>query len=78
MQSIIGNVRVVEVGSSSVLMFGDTIQIFPRSLSKSFAGAGSFITGDFVISNNAVSATNTKDVDVSDSDTNTIGNSGVK
>lgn len=78
MQSMIGNLEVVEVDSSSVLRFGDAVQNTPISTSNPFAGAGPFITGDFVVTNIDVSATNTKDADISDSETNSIGNVGVK
>lgn len=77
MKSIIGNVKVVNLGSSSVLQFGNAIQISPLISSKTFAGVGSFITGDLANTNNAVSTTNTNDPDISDSSLNIIGNAGV-
>ncbi|WP_239613801.1 spore germination protein [Cohnella mopanensis] len=77
MPCIIGNVKILSVGGSGVVQFGDTIQISPSSTSKTYAGSGSFITGDLSRSNNAVSATITNDPDVQDSSENTVGNSGV-
>jgi len=66
MPSIVGNVKIVNVGPSSVVQFGDAIQISPSSNSKTYAGAGSFLTGDLANSHNAVSATNTVDKDLQD------------
>ncbi|QMV44220.1 spore germination protein [Cohnella cholangitidis] len=78
MPCIVGNVKILSVGSGSVVQFGDTLQISPTSTSKTYAGSGSFLTGDLSRSNNAVNATNTNDPDVQDSSDNTIGgNSGV-
>ncbi|BBI33044.1 spore germination protein [Cohnella abietis] len=77
MPCIIGNVKILSVGGSGVVQFGDAIQISPASNSKTYAGSGSFITGDLSRSNNAVSATNTNDEDVQDSSDNNIGNQGV-
>ncbi|MFC5531399.1 spore germination protein [Cohnella yongneupensis] len=69
MPCIIGNVKILSVGSGSVVQFGDSLQISPSSTSKTYAGAGSFITGDLSRSNNAVSATNTNDTDLQDNPT---------
>lgn len=66
MPSIVGNVKIVNVGPSSVVQFGDALQISPSSTSKTYAGAGSFLTGDLANSHNAVSATNTVDKDLLD------------
>ncbi|MFC5467917.1 spore germination protein [Cohnella suwonensis] len=78
MPCIVGNVKILSVGGSGVVQFGDTLQISPSSSSKTYAGAGSFLTGDLSRTNNAISATNTNDPDVEDSTQNTIGgNSGV-
>ncbi|MBO9596779.1 MAG: spore germination protein [Cohnella sp.] len=71
MPCIVGNIKIVSVGSGSVVQFGDSLQVSPSSTSKTYAGAGSFITGDLSRSNNAVSATNTNDTDVQDSTENT-------
>lgn len=78
MPCIVGNVKILSVGGSGVVLFGDCIQITPTSTSKTYAGAGSFLTGDLSRTNNAVSATNTNDPDVLDSSDSSIsGNSGV-
>lgn len=71
MPCIVGNVKILSVGSGSVVQFGDSLQISPSSTSKTYAGAGSFITGDLSRANNAVSATNTNDTDFQDSTENT-------
>lgn len=77
MPCIIGNVKILSVGGSGVVHFGDSIQVSPSSISKTYAGSGSFITGDLSRSNNAISATNTNDPDVQDASENNVGNSGV-
>lgn len=74
MPCIIGAVKILSV--DGVVQFGDALQISPTSTSKTYAGSGSFITGDLSRSNNAVSSTNTNDPDVSDSSQNQIGDSG--
>ncbi|WP_256757138.1 spore germination protein [Cohnella sp. WQ 127256] len=77
MPCIVGNVKILSVGSGGIVQFGDSLQISPSSISKTYAGSGSFLTGDLSRSNNAVSATNTNDPDVQDSTENNLGNSGV-
>lgn len=77
MPAIVGNVKIVNVGPSSIVQFGDAIQLSPNSTSKTYAGAGSFNTGDLAHTNNAVSSTNTNDRDVKDSTQTTVGNAGV-
>lgn len=67
MPCIIGNVKILSVGSSGVVQFGDALQISPTSTSKTYAGSGSFLTGDLSRTNNAISATNTQDADLLDS-----------
>lgn len=47
MPSIIGNIKINTVGSAGVANFGDTLYISPKSTTKTFAGSGSFSTGDF-------------------------------
>jgi len=77
MPCIVGNVKILSVGGSGVVQFGDTLQISPSSTSKTYAGAGSFVTGD-LSRTNSISSTITNDPDVQDSSENTIGgNSGV-
>ncbi|WP_018756518.1 spore germination protein [Paenibacillus terrigena] len=77
MPSIVGNIKIISVGSSGIVHIGDAIQLSPESTSKSYAGSGSFNTGDFMTNNNAVSATNTWDSDVNDSNQSTFGNKGI-
>ncbi|MFD0694602.1 spore germination protein [Paenibacillus sp. GCM10027628] len=64
MPSIVGNVKIISVGPSSVVQFGDCVIISPTSSSKTFAGAGSFNTGDFPRIYNAYSTTVTNDSDL--------------
>ena len=63
MPSIVGSVSILSVGPSSVVHFGDSVIISPTSTSKTFAGAGSFNTGDFPRIYNAYSTTVTNDSD---------------
>ncbi|TFE29865.1 spore germination protein [Cohnella luojiensis] len=77
MPCIIGNVKILSVGGSGVVQFGDSLQNSPSSITKTYAGSGSFLTGDLARSNNAISATNTNDPDVQDASENDPGNSGV-
>ena len=77
MPSIVGNMKIVSVGGSGVVQIGDCIQISPESTTKTFAGSGSFITGDIPQTYNAISSTNTNDSDIQDSSQNDVGNQGV-
>ncbi|TLS53620.1 spore germination protein [Paenibacillus antri] len=74
MPSIVGNVKIVTVGPSSIVNFGDTYQMSPHSTSKTFAGAGSFVTGDLSGTRQLISSTNTNDADIADS--NSSGDQG--
>lgn len=69
MPAIVGNLKIISVGSSGIVNIGDTFNMAPKSTSKTFAGAGSFNTGDFPHNYNAVSNTNTVDSDAIDSST---------
>jgi Spore germination protein gerPA/gerPF. len=66
MPAVVGFVKIVSVGSGSIVQFGDTLQSTPSSNSKTYAGSGSFLTGSLTNSNNAVSATNSLDPDLQD------------
>ena len=66
MPAIVGVVQVISIGSSSVLNIGDVYKIMPISNAKTFAGAGSFNTGDRLTVSNQQSATNTFDQDLLD------------
>ncbi|MDF2922652.1 MAG: spore gernimation protein GerPA [Paenibacillaceae bacterium] len=63
MPAIVGYVRIVSVGPSAIVQFGDAVFLSPTSTSKTFAGAGSFLTGDLPVTNNGLSLTNTNDPD---------------
>jgi len=72
MPSIVGNIKIINVGPSSNVQFGDTAVIYLVSNSKTYAGANSFNTGDTFgpsIANNQGSSTNTNDPDIADSNT---------
>ncbi|TCP31574.1 spore germination protein PF [Scopulibacillus darangshiensis] len=64
MPSIVGAVKINTVAGT--LTFGDTLNVAPKSVSKTFSGAGGFSTGDFHIENNLFSVTNTYDADIND------------
>ena len=59
------------------MQIGDAIQLSPESSNKTYAGAGSFNTSDFMTNNSAFSSTNTLDPDVNDGNLATFGNKGV-
>ncbi len=46
MPAIVGAIQVVSVGSSGVFHVGDVYKIAPISTAKTYAGAGSFNTGE--------------------------------
>ncbi|GIP33772.1 spore germination protein [Paenibacillus sp. J2TS4] len=73
MPSIVGNVKILTVGSGGIVQFGDAVFLSPTSTSKTFAGSGSFITGDLPLTNNGINATNTNDRDVVDSTAEKVG-----
>jgi hypothetical protein len=77
MPSIVGAVKIISVGSSGVVQFGDTLQVSPQSSNKTYAGSGSFLTGDFPKSINAINKTNTWDPDVQDSTQDNFSNQGI-
>ncbi|MFD2116090.1 spore germination protein [Paenibacillus yanchengensis] len=66
MPAIVGFVKIISVGSSSIVQFGDALEVSPQSNSKSYAGSGSFLTGTLANSNTGVNATNSIDPDVQD------------
>lgn len=66
MTGIVGNLKIVSVGSSSIVHIGDSVYLAPQSTAKTFAGAGSFNTGDYLRTYNTYSQTNTYDPDVVD------------
>ncbi|AWD65588.1 MULTISPECIES: spore germination protein [Priestia] len=72
MPAIVGVVNLNSVGSASVFHIGDVYTIAPISTAKTYAGAGSFNTGDGLYVVNQQSSTNTSDNDVNDQ--NVAGN----
>lgn len=72
MPAIVGAVKINAMGSSAVFNIGDVYNIAPVSTAKTFAGAGSFNTGDHLKVRNDYSATNTYDKDLADSNISTI------
>ncbi|HHY72538.1 MAG TPA: spore germination protein [Bacillus bacterium] len=66
MPAIVGAVNVVSLAASSVMNIGDVFTIAPKSTAKTFAGAGSFITGDTNTVTNYYSNTNTYESDTVD------------
>jgi len=52
MPGIVGFVQVVSIGSSGVFHIGDVYKIMPMSAVKTFAGSGSFNTGEKLSINN--------------------------
>ena len=63
MPAIVGVVQVISVSSGGIVHIGDVFKISPYSMAKTFAGAGSFNTGETVSNYNAYSLTNTNDTD---------------
>lgn len=70
MPAFVGNIKIVSVGSGGVVQFGDAVVVSPKSASKTFAGSGSFVTGDVPVTNTGVNATNTLDPNLVDSSVN--------
>lgn len=63
MPAIVGVVQVINVSSSGVVHIGDVFKISPYATARTFAGAGSFNTGESLSLYNAYSSTNTNDTD---------------
>jgi spore germination protein PA len=72
MPAVVGSISVNAVSSGSVFHIGDVQTICPVSYSKTYAGAGSFNTGDNLRVHNGYNVTYTQDQDVNDS--NATGN----
>lgn len=71
MPAIVGPIKINEI-SGGVVNFGDSFYLSPKGSSKSALGSGAGNTGDFLIVNNGINATNYIDPDVSDQ--NVVGN----
>jgi spore germination protein PA len=63
MPAIVGAVSIISIGSASVFHIGDVQQISTYSTAKTFAGSGSFNTGEQLYVQNQQSSTNTFDAD---------------
>lgn len=70
MPAIIGPVNIGSAGG--IVTFGDVFYISPKETAKSTHGSGASNIGNFIITNNGFSATNTIDPDVADQ--NTVAN----
>ncbi|MBM7645248.1 hypothetical protein JOD45_001459 [Scopulibacillus daqui] len=66
MPSIAGPIKINSVGSGAVFHVGDSLNISPKSTSKTYAGSGALNTGDFLQTNNMINSTNTLDSDLAD------------
>ena len=66
MPAIVGAVNVNSIGNAAIFHIGDVFSMAPISTAKTFAGAGSFNTGDKINISNTNSQTNTYDQDVND------------
>lgn len=66
MPAIVGAINVISVTSGAVMHIGDVFTIAPKSTAKTFAGAGSFITGEANTITNYYSSTNTYESDAID------------
>ncbi|MFX3622460.1 MAG: spore germination protein [Ectobacillus sp.] len=66
MPAIVGNVMIINVGSSGVFHIGDVFVIRPISFSRTFAGAGSFNVGETISVYNYQNTTNVNDSDAVD------------
>ncbi|RSK26365.1 spore germination protein [Bacillus sp. HMF5848] len=66
MPGFVGAIKLNNVGSSSVFHIGDVYKIAPISNVKTFAGAGSFNTGNGMVVYNETSSTNVYDSDLID------------
>ena len=65
MPSVIGGpINISRV--DGIVHFGDSFYLSPKTISKSYSGSGGANTGNLVMANNAVSATNTFDPDAVD------------
>jgi len=68
MPSVVGNVNVNSVGSGGIVHFGDALYLSPKTTTKSYAGSGSFNTGNVVGVTNGLNNTNTLDNDLMEAD----------
>ncbi len=66
MPALVGAIKVNTMGTSSVFHVGDVFIVSPTSAIRTFAGAGSFNTGDGLNVRNSYSVTSVNDSDVAD------------
>lgn len=71
MPAIVGAVKINSIGTAGVFNIGDVYAINPESIAKTFAGSGSFNTGNNLRVRNDYSQTNVYDLD--EVDQNIIG-----
>jgi spore germination protein PA len=67
MPAVVGSIKIISVGSGSIVHIGDAISLAPQNSAKVIGGAGSFNTGDHLKIQNAVSSTTVYDNDLIDS-----------
>jgi spore germination protein PF len=63
---VLSPIKITSVSGNSSVIFGDVLQITPKSASKTYSGGGGANTGDFLQTNTGVSFTNTRDPDIAD------------
>ena len=61
MPAIVGAIQIINIGSSGVFHVGDVYKISPISTAKTYAGAGSFNTGESLSVYNSDSRLTTND-----------------
>ncbi|WP_209124642.1 spore germination protein [Alkalihalobacillus sp. BA299] len=66
MPAIVGAIKVNSISSSGIFHIGDVFNVSPNSTAKTFAGAGSFNTGDGLHVRSDYSVTQVYDADVVD------------
>jgi spore germination protein PA len=66
MPAVVGAVKVNAVSGSGIFHIGDVLNINANSTLKTFAGAGSFNTGDNLWVQNGYNVTTTNDSDMVD------------
>ncbi len=70
MPAFFGGFKVVSNGSGGIVHTGDLLVASPSSSTKTFSGAGSFLTGDLSMANVALNYTFVFDPDVADTNVN--------
>ncbi|MBN8207130.1 spore germination protein [Bacillus sp. NTK071] len=66
MPALVGAIKVNTIGSSGVFHVGDVFIVSPTSAIRTFAGAGSFNTGNGLNVSSSYSVTSVNDSDVAD------------